>query len=195
MITVAIDMLNCVEDSQSSVSIIHDANDGEMDLDFSPIEYNESEEQNMIVLVVNKPGSGETFTEDRLFDNWSINPDWKFKFTRHGRVQGSTFVSIKSAQKRQLTQARLKTFLDFVQSFQYVVIYKVNRLDEVNKFLPLSCLCLSVATRGSLFRQIGSMSGFMHLLSTFTTPETLMLHHWQQPIMLESSTCITCYQL
>ena len=157
MIRVAVDMLNCEEDSQSSVAIIHDANDGEMDFDFSPIEYNESERQNMIVLVVNKPGSGETFTEDRLraakdlLGNWSINPDWKFKFTRRGRAQGSTFVSIKSAQGRQLTQARLNAFLDFLQSIQYVVIYKVNGLDEVNKFLaPFMPLSVSNNMRNSV---------------------------------------------
>ena len=78
----------------------------------------------MIVLVVNKPGSGETFTEDRLhaakdlLSNWSINPDWKFKFTRLGRVLGLTFVRIKSAQRKQLTHNHLKTFLDFVQCIQ-----------------------------------------------------------------------------
>ena len=105
MIRVAIDMLICVEDLQSSAVMIHDANDGEMDFDFSLIEYNESEHQNMIVLVVNKHGCRETFTEDRLhtakdlLGKKSASPDWKFEFTRHSRVQGSTFVSIIGAQK------------------------------------------------------------------------------------------------
>ena len=137
LIRVAIGMLTCVEDSQSSIAIIHNANDGEMDLDFSPIECNESENQNMIVLVVNKPGSGETFTEDMLHATKDLLGKKSSSLQDAAGFKAS--VSIKNAQRKQLTQAHLKQFLDSVQSIQYVVIYKVNELEVVDPFHASAC--------------------------------------------------------